>query len=178
VAARLLEARLRARIRRSAGLGRVPEGRDPDTYEHFHAHVDVLIAGGGLAGPRRGARRRAVRPARPPPRAERWWGGRAGWTSPEIDGTPAHYWIEQAMRELRSMPNVRCRLTPQVSGVFDHGYVLACEQLAEGPGPPPAPLAYPTGKIVSAIGAIERPLAFPGNDIPGVMLASRCATTS
>jgi sarcosine oxidase subunit alpha len=28
-------------IRRSAGLGRVPEGRDPDTYEHFHAHVDV-----------------------------------------------------------------------------------------------------------------------------------------
>ena len=37
-------------IRRSAGLGRVPEGRDPDTYEHFHAHVDVLVAGGGVAG--------------------------------------------------------------------------------------------------------------------------------
>ena len=37
-------------IRRAAGLGKAPEGRDPDTYEHIHVHCDVLVIGGGVAG--------------------------------------------------------------------------------------------------------------------------------
>ena len=37
-------------IRRAAGLGNAPEGRDPDTYEHIHVHCDVLVVGGGVAG--------------------------------------------------------------------------------------------------------------------------------
>ena len=35
-------------IRRAAGLGKAPTGRDPDRYEKMHAHCDVLIAGAGL----------------------------------------------------------------------------------------------------------------------------------
>ena len=34
----------------SAGLGKAPKDRDPDSYEHFYAHVDVLVVGGGIAG--------------------------------------------------------------------------------------------------------------------------------
>ena len=37
-------------IRKAAGLGKAPEGRDPDTYENIHVHCDVLVVGGGLAG--------------------------------------------------------------------------------------------------------------------------------
>ena len=37
-------------IRQSAGLGKAPAAKDADTYEHFHAHADVLIVGGGIAG--------------------------------------------------------------------------------------------------------------------------------
>ena len=37
-------------IRRAAGLGKAPEGRDPDTYEQIHVHCDVLVIGGGVAG--------------------------------------------------------------------------------------------------------------------------------
>ena len=37
-------------IRRAAGLGDAPEGRDPDAYEHIHVHCDVLVVGGGVAG--------------------------------------------------------------------------------------------------------------------------------
>ena len=37
-------------IRKSAGLGKAPEGRDPDSYENIHVHCDVLVVGGGLAG--------------------------------------------------------------------------------------------------------------------------------
>ena len=37
-------------IRKAAGLGRAPEGADPDRYEARHAHCDVLVVGGGPAG--------------------------------------------------------------------------------------------------------------------------------
>ncbi len=45
-------------IRRAAGLGHAPEGRDPDTYEHIHVHCDVLVVGARRCGPRRGRSRR------------------------------------------------------------------------------------------------------------------------
>jgi sarcosine oxidase subunit alpha len=39
-------------IRQSAGLGKAPDPKhsDPDRYEHFYAHVDIVVAGGGIAG--------------------------------------------------------------------------------------------------------------------------------
>src|SRR3712207_3209019 len=37
-------------IRRAAGLGHAPDGRDPDSYEHVHVHCDVLVVGAGVAG--------------------------------------------------------------------------------------------------------------------------------
>ncbi len=37
-------------IRQAAGLGRAPDGPDPDRYEHFHVECDVLVAGGGISG--------------------------------------------------------------------------------------------------------------------------------
>ncbi len=159
-------------IRRSAGLGRVPQGRDPDRYEHFHAHVDVLIAGGGVAG--LAAALAAGRSGRRVLLLEQngWWGGRAGVDAPEIDGLPAEQWIAQAVRALRAMPNVRLRLDTQVSGLYDHGYAVACED-REGQGGPRQRLwRIRAGTVVAATGAIERPLAFAGNDVPGVMLAS------
>ncbi|HMT13990.1 MAG TPA: 2Fe-2S iron-sulfur cluster-binding protein, partial [Aestuariivirga sp.] len=37
-------------IRKAAGLGVAPEGRDPDSYEQIHVHADVVVVGGGIAG--------------------------------------------------------------------------------------------------------------------------------
>ena len=37
-------------IRHSAGLGKAPREADVDRYEHFHAHLDLVVAGGGIAG--------------------------------------------------------------------------------------------------------------------------------
>jgi sarcosine oxidase, subunit alpha len=64
---------------------------------------------------------------------------------------------------------IRCATT--VVAVNDHGYVLATERLA-GPGPRERLWRIRARRIVAATGAIERPLAFAGNDRPGVMLAS------
>ena len=53
-------------IRRAAGLGRAPEGIDPDHYEKAHAFCDVLVIGSGPAGLDGGAFRRALGRARHP----------------------------------------------------------------------------------------------------------------
>ena len=38
-------------IRHAAGLGKAADDHnDPDRYERTHAHCDVLVAGGGVAG--------------------------------------------------------------------------------------------------------------------------------
>ncbi len=62
------------------------------------------------------------------------------------------------------------------AGVYDHGYALAYERVADhtpGNDQPRHRLWRIRAKqIITATGAIERPLSFAGNDIPGVMLAS------
>ena len=77
---------------------------------------------------------------------------------------------------LSACENVVIRHRTQGAGVYDHGYALAYERIADhtpGDGRPRHRLWRVRCKqIVTATGAIERPLSFAGNDIPGVMLAS------
>jgi sarcosine oxidase subunit alpha len=164
-------------IRQAAGLGKAPRKPDPDRYEHFHYDCDVLIAGGGtsglaaaLAAGRAGARVLLAEQSG-------WWGGRAPTDGVTIEGRPAADWIADAVAELDRLPNVTLRLRTQAAGVYDHGYSLLIEQTGEAA---PEGAAHPrerlwrvrAARIVTATGAIERPLAFAGNDRPGVMLAS------
>ncbi|MDG1117401.1 MAG: sarcosine oxidase subunit alpha family protein [Flavimaricola sp.] len=163
-------------IRQSAGLGKAPKDRDTDTYEHFHAHVDVLVVGGGIAGlaaamaaGQAGARVLLIEQTA-------HWGGRAGVDQPQIDGKPAQEWIDETVAALGQMPNVQMRLRMMGAGVYDHGYVLAYEKLTEHDpslaGPRQRLWQVRTARVITCTGAIERPLSFAGNDIPGVMLAS------
>ena len=165
-------------IRKSAGLGHAPapETRDPDTYEHFYAHVDLVIAGGGIAGLLAGLA--AGRAGKKVLLVEQnaHWGGRAPVDGDVIGGKPAGDWVADAVAELQAMENVSLRLRTQLSGVYDHGYTLAYERLADHEAEPDTPRhrlwRIRAGHIIAATGAIERPLSFPGNDKPGVMLAS------
>ncbi len=72
-------------------------------------------------------------------------------------------------------PNVTLRLRTQATGLYDHGYLLAAERIADhapDDGPRQRLWRIRAGRVIAATGAIERPLSFAGNDIPGVMLAS------
>ncbi|MCJ7874590.1 sarcosine oxidase subunit alpha family protein [Phaeobacter sp. J2-8] len=165
-------------IRKSAGLGRAPdpEARDPDSYEHFHAHVDVLIIGGGIAGMETAKRigETGVRVLLIEQDVD--WGGRAPVDGGEIGDQPPEDYIGGLLASLNAMDNVSLRTRCMGAGVYDHGYALAYERLTDhtpaAKGPRHRLWRIRAAQIITATGALERPLAFAGNDLPGVMLAS------
>ncbi len=163
-------------IRMSAGLGKAPKDRDADVYEHFYAHVDILIVGGGIAGLRAARAAGATGAKVLLVEQTAHWGGRAPVDGAEIDGVPAGDWISDTVQALENMPNVRLRTRCMGSGVYDHGAALAYERLTDhlptADGPRHRLWRIRAKQIITATGAIERPLSFAGNDIPGVMLAS------
>ncbi len=166
-------------IRRSAGLGRAPEGRDPDTYEHIHVHCDVLVIGGGVAGlavadaaAASGAR---VIIADENPRL----GGLADISEGSIDGKPQTEWVKAKTALLAEAENVHVLTRTTAISHAHHNHLMLCERVADhdpglvAAGTPRHRLwKVRAGRVILATGAIERPLAFANNDRPGVMLAS------
>lgn len=163
-------------IRKSAGLGRAPKDRDADRYEQAYAFCDILIVGGGIAGLQAAlvagqAGARVIVLEQTP-----HWGGRAPVDGVEIEGKPADDWVADTVALLLGLPNVTMKTRTTGAGIYDHGYVLADEHVADhtpGDGRPKQRLwRIRAGRILTATGAIERPLSFAGNDVPGVMLAA------
>ncbi|GGA08328.1 sarcosine oxidase subunit alpha family protein [Neptunicoccus cionae] len=164
-------------IRKAAGLGAAPdpEERDADRYEYFYAHCDVLVVGGGIAGlaaalqaGKSGAKVLVLE-------QENHFGGRAPVDGVTVEGKPAQEWIDATVAALESMDNVTVRTRTMGAGVYDHGYALGYERLSdhapEVAGPRHRLWRIRAKRILTATGAIERPLSFAGNDVPGVMLA-------
>lgn len=165
-------------IRRAAGLGRASAVEDPDDYECVNAHCDLLVIGGGpaglaaaLAAGRSGARVIICED-------DFRLGGRLLGDSCVLDTKPAIAWVEAAVGELTAMSNVRLLTRTNVVSAFDDGVYAAVERVTDHLAEPaPFMPRQHFWRIVArqtllATGAVERPIVFPGNDRPGVMLAS------
>ncbi len=159
-------------IRRAAGLGRLEArvGDHADPAEIVHDHADVLVVGAGAAG-----------------LAAAEVLGRSGLRVLLADqdvvaggGTllDARWddWRSWQIEALGAQPSVRTLVRTTVLGAYGHGVFAALEVLD------PAQSARCGGlrerlrvirarRVLLACGAIERLIAFPGNDRPGVMLA-------
>ena len=156
-------------IRGMAGLGRASREPDSDRYEEIAADADVLVVGGGLCGLSAAIAAAQAGASVMLLEGESHLGGVLGRQS---DPRAAAMDIEA--RQL----GVRILLRTLAFGVYDHNLVCARQFVAQGSNAP-----NPAGSlreriwkirarsVIAANGAFERPMVFPDNDRPGVMLA-------
>ena len=95
----------------------------------------------------------------------------------EIAAKSAARWLEDTVAVLRSRPNVRLMLRTQAFGYYAQNFVALNERIPEAdliadPDLPRERLWQARAReVVLLTGTIERPLIFPDNDRPAVMLA-------
>ena len=180
--ASLVRARRYAARRGSAARRR---RRIPDRYAQRFAHCDVLVVGARSRGARGGAggggnaARASCSATSRPSSAARCWTSRQR----SIDGRPRAA-VARVMRSphLARDPNVTLLPRTTAFGYFPHNMLGLCERLTDHLAAPAAGAPRErlwqvrAREVVLATGAIERPLVFPGNDRPGVMLASARTT--
>jgi sarcosine oxidase subunit alpha len=167
-------------IRRAAGLGRAPANADRGRYEHRFAHCDVLVVGGGVAG-LAAARAAAACGARVIVCNEgAHWGGQPHGDDVSIDGLAWARWVDATVAALAGEPNVTLLARATAVACYDDNLVVLAERAD--------PFAAATdacaerlwkvraGAVVLATGAHERLVAYPGNDLPGTLLAASAAT--
>ena len=165
-------------IRKAAGLGLAPTEPDADHYAYEHRHCEVAVVGAGPAGlaAARAAARTGKRVILFDEQAE-FGGSLLAEAQAKIDGRPAVDWAAGVVEELESLPNVTLLPRTQVFGYYAQNFLAAEERVTDH-------LAFPDPKlprarywqiraerVIVATGAHERPLVFPDNDRPGIMLA-------
>ena len=160
-------------IRRAAGLGCAGTVADPARYERMNAFCEVLVVGSGPSGLE--AARKAAADGKRVILCETSaaFGGTANWAGSEASG-----FAETLISDLSSTPGVTLLARTTVWGCYDGNTFAALERVSDhkkqsGVGEPRHRYwVIRAEHIVLATGALERPLVFPGNDHPGVMLAS------
>jgi len=159
-------------IRRAAGLGRL-EPKVPDhspPAETVHQHADVLVVGAGPAG-LAAARVLARAGLRVLIAQQDVVAGGGALIDARWDS-----WRERTLAELSHRPGVSLLTRTTVIGGYGHGVFGALETLTSEASQRCGGLrerlhVIRAQRVVLAAGAIERLIAFPGNDRPGVMLA-------
>jgi sarcosine oxidase subunit alpha len=170
--------RYESMIRKFAGFGSAPAVADPERYDHLHHHVEVLVVGGGASGllaallaGQAGLKTLLIDDQTEP----------GGWllsdTSARIDDKAAPVWLAETVAALKALPDVTLLTRTTGFGLYDQNLLLAVELLQDHLPLGERQAHVPRQRqhkirarhIVLATGAIERPLVFGNNDVPGVM---------
>jgi sarcosine oxidase subunit alpha len=170
-------------IRRAAGLGRAPTEADADRYTQVYVHCDVLVVGAGPAGlaAALAAGRSGAKVILCDEQAE-MGGSLLTESTALIDGKSAIDWAASVLGELAASPNVTLMPRTTAFGWYPHNFLGLCQRITDhlasaDPKQPRERLWQVRAReVVLATGAIERPIVFPDNDRPGVMMAEAART--
>jgi sarcosine oxidase subunit alpha len=139
-------------IRRMAGLGVAADAPDPDRYDQVSRHTQVLVVGAGAAGVQA-----ALAAAQ------------GGQRVLLVEGAAQVEPATAARAPELKLAGVELLTACTVFGLYDHGLAAAVQTVA---GAVRERLwQIRADRIILATGAFERPMLFPDNDRPGVMLA-------
>ncbi len=166
-------------IRKAAGMGEATTLDDPDLYEKVNEFCDVMIVGGGPAGLE--AATAAVATGARVVLVEQ---------SAQLGGSllnnpangPTDTWLADRIATLEAADNLRIITRCTVFGAYDHGNFGLVERIGDNVAAPEKGVlrqrmwTMRARQTILATGALERPIVFGCNDLPGVMLASaaRC----
>jgi sarcosine oxidase subunit alpha len=165
-------------IRSAAGLGKPPKSADPDVYGNTYAHCDVLVVGSGPAGlaAALAAAETGAKVMLCDEQAE-FGGSLLSEVDASIDGKNPADWAAETIGRLSAMDNVTLLARTTAFGYFAHNFVALAERVTEHLSDPDPRLPRErmwqvrAKEVVIAAGAIERPMVFPENDRPGILLA-------
>jgi sarcosine oxidase, subunit alpha len=170
-------------IRAAAGHGRAPRVADADRYSQRYVHCNVLVVGAGPAGLAAAiaAAESGARVILCDEQAE-LGGSLLAETAATVDGKPAAAWLAETVAALGRRSNVTLLPRTTAFGCYPHNFIALAERVTDHLAHPDPHLPRErlwqvrAREVVFATGAIERPLVFPDNDRPGIMLADAART--
>lgn len=172
-------------IRKFAGFGSAPTVAETEWYDHLHHHVDLLVVGGGVSGLLAAlhAGQAGLKTLLVDEQNEL-----GGWllsdATTQIDGMSGVAYIESLRSALNALPHVQVLTRTTAFGLYDHNMAQAVELLQDHVALNNRVAHLPrhrlhkikAAQVIIASGAIERPLVFGNNDLPGVMTVSAAQT--
>ena len=155
-------------IRNRAGLGSLNRNFVPDANcPHVSTETNILIIGAGPAG--LAAAEAAIESGTEFLIVDMYQlpGGTLQWQKSFDDSGASQDWVDRIIFKCSNSGN-RFMNNTVVWGAFDHTMYSAWEKREDGPD---RMWKIRANKVILATGAIERPLWFANNDLPGIMSA-------